>query len=259
LLRLRVMRLAVLGSVLLLLLGCDSGMSRTGPPPAPPTPTAAPTRPPALRVATPFPTPTRAPVTPTPQASNLVYVAIGASDTVGVGATDPAREGWVPRLAGMLGPHTRMVNLGVSGTVLNTALKDQLPRALREQPDLVTVWLAVNDLNARVPLEAYTADLDRLLGALEQTGARVLIANVPDLAVVPIYQGQDTSPLRAEIARWNSAIADLAGKHKARVVDLYAEYEELARNPTYISDDGFHPSSRGYARIAELFYTAATS
>src|SRR5213082_1759328 len=111
----------------------------------------------------------------------LTYVAIGASDAVGVGARDPVTDGWVPRLGARLGPQTRVVNLGVSGSTLAQALDEQAGPALDAQPDIVTVWLAVNDLNARVPLDQYAADLDNLLGQLETTHARVLVGNVPDL------------------------------------------------------------------------------
>src|SRR3954453_24025772 len=87
----------------------------------------------------------------------LTYVAMGASDAVGVGATNPETDGWVPRLGAELGPNTRVVNLAVSGSTLAQAMQEQLGPALDAQPDVVTVWLAVNDLNARVPLEQYDA------------------------------------------------------------------------------------------------------
>jgi lysophospholipase L1-like esterase len=185
-------------------------------------------------------------------------VGIGASDTVGVGASDPAREGWVPRMAQLLGPGTRLRNLGVSGTLMHTAVRDQLPVAVREQPDLVTVWLAVNDLDAHTPLESYSVDLDTLLGTLaRQTHAQVLVANVPNLVLLPKYQAMDAELIGAEVGRWNVAIADAALRNDAQLVDLYAHWAELAQRPEYISADGFHPSSAGYARVAQLFFEAS--
>src|SRR3977135_199274 len=68
-----------------------------------------------------------------------------------------ASAGWVPRLGARLGPEARVVNLGVSGSTLAQALDEQLGPALDAQPDIVTVWLAVNDLNARVSLDRYAA------------------------------------------------------------------------------------------------------
>jgi len=186
----------------------------------------------------------------------LTYVALGASDAVGVGTRHPESEGWVPRFAATLGPDTRVVNLGVSGSTVRQAVAEQLPPALDTHPDVVTVWLAVNDLNARVPLDQYTADLDRLLAPFDGTSARVLVGNVPDLTPVAVYSGVDPDLLRQEIDRWNGAIAAIAASHRAEVVDLHAHWQEVANHPEYVSADGFHPSVEGYARLAEIFTQA---
>jgi acyl-CoA thioesterase I len=181
------------------------------------------------------------------------YVAIGASDAVGVGANDPETEGWVPRFGAHLGANVQVVNLGVSGSTLAQALNEQLGPALDAQPDVVTVWLAVNDLNARVPLARYATDLDTLLGQLQTTHARVLVGNVPDLSRLAVYRSADPAALQAEVASWNTVIADTTARHGAVLVDLFARWQDLAQHPEYVSTDGFHPSSEGYQRLADLF------
>jgi lysophospholipase L1-like esterase len=187
----------------------------------------------------------------------LTYVAIGASDAVGVGARDPETEGWVPRLGATFGPNVRVVNLGVSGSTLSQALDEQLAPALDAQPDVVTVWLAVNDLNARVPLQSYSADLDTLLARLSTTHARVLVGNVPDLGRLAVYRGVDPAPLQAEVDRWNQAIADTTARHGATLVDLFSRWQDIVEHPEYVSGDGFHPSSEGYQALADVFAQAA--
>jgi acyl-CoA thioesterase-1 len=183
----------------------------------------------------------------------LVYVAIGASDAVGVGAPNPETEGWVPRLGAQLGPNVRVVNLGVSGSTLAQALDEQVGPALDAQPNVVTVWLAVNDLNARVPLDRYAADLDTLLARLETTHAKVLVGNVPDLGRLAAYRGVDPGPLKVEVDRWNQVIDDTSARHGATVVDLFGRWQEVADHPEYLSADGFHPSAEGYQRLASIF------
>jgi lysophospholipase L1-like esterase len=190
---------------------------------------------------------------PQAQPRPLTYVAIGASDAVGVGASNPETDGWVPRFAARLGSNVRVVNLGVSGSMLSQALDEQLGPALDAQPDVVTVWLAVNDLNGRVPLDQYAADLDSLLGQLEQTQARVLVGNVPDLAALAAYRGIDPEPLRAEVNAWNAMIGETAARHGATLVDLHAHWQEIAQHPEYLSADGFHPSTEGYQALADAF------
>jgi acyl-CoA thioesterase I len=190
------------------------------------------------------------------EAQPVRYVAIGASDTVGVGAAEPAREGWVARLHERLPAGSSLTNLGISGSLLSEAIHQQLPVAVAAKPDLVTIWLAVNDLNARVPVERYSADLDALLAALEPTGAKVFVGNVPDLARVPIYRNVDGRLLAAEVERRNGAIAAVAERHRAHLVDLRTTWQELAEHPEYVSADGFHPSSAGYGRLADVFWEA---
>ncbi len=189
----------------------------------------------------------------------LTYVAIGASDAVGVGAANPETDGWVPRLGARLGPDVRVVNLGVSGSTLSQALQEQLGPALDAQPDVVTVWLAVNDFNAQVPLEQYAADLDTLLGQLEATHARVLVGNIPDLGALAGYRGIDPAPLRAQVDRWNAVIAETTARHGDTLVDLYSHWQDIAAHPEYLSSDGFHPSSEGYQALADVFAGALQS
>jgi lysophospholipase L1-like esterase len=183
----------------------------------------------------------------------VTYVAIGASDAVGVGASNPQADGWVPRFGTRLGSNVRLVNLGVSGSTLSQALDEQLGPAMDAQPDVVTVWLAVNDLNARVPLDSYAADLDTLLGQLEGTQARVLVGNVPDLATLAVYRGIDPAALNKEVDAWNAVIADTAARHGATLVDLHAHWRDVVDHPEYLSTDGFHPSSEGYQALADAF------
>lgn len=160
------------------------------------------------------------------------------------------------RFGARLGSNVRIVNLGVSGSTLAQAISEQLGPALDAQPDVVTIWLAVNDLNARVPLQQYAADLDSLLGQLDATRARVLVGNVPDLAALAAYRGVDPAPLKAEVDRWNAVIADVTARHGDTLVDLHAQWQELAQHPEYVAADGFHPSSDGYQALANVFADA---
>ena len=192
-----------------------------------------------------------------PADAPLVYVALGASDSVGVGAPDPARDGWVPQVQQRLPPGTRLVNLGVSGAKLSDAVQQQLPVAAEQRPNLVTIWLAVNDFNARVPLDRYEGDLDRLLTAVQASQPRrILIGNIPALEQIPVYSvsGVPRERLASEVARWNEAIARQAARHGAILVDLHSGWTELASHPEYVSGDGFHPSAAGYQRLADVFY-----
>lgn len=188
--------------------------------------------------------------------SQLTYVAIGASDTYGIGADTPRSQNWASDLANQLGPDVHLVNLGVPGIVLHQALRVELPVALDSKPDLVTIWLAVNDLSSNVPLKNYAQDLDLMLSRLRSALPRsqIAIANVPDITLLPSFASQNLAELQKSIQAYNQIIAASASKYHVILIDLYKEWNELQNHPEYISSDGLHPSTAGYARIAELFY-----
>jgi acyl-CoA thioesterase-1 len=220
----------------------------------------------AVATATPRPTPTptlfittSAPTaSPLSTAAAFRYVAIGASDTVGVGASDPANGSWPARVAARLPAGTSYTNLGVSGSVASQAARDQVPTAVSLRPQLVTVWLSVNDLNAGITPPDYLNALRSVLEPLVQTtDARIFVGTVPDLRSVPAYAGQDQAALLARINAYNTAIAALQTAFNDRVltVDLFTGSAALTSTIT-VSPDGFHPSDDGYKLIADRFTAA---
>lgn len=230
-------------------------------------PAAAPTISPPPSSATPGPTPRTATPSPSPSptvtatarpTSALHYVAIGASDTVGIGALDPERGSWPARIAALLPDGATYANLGVSGSLTAQAATEQLPAAIRERPQVVTIWLAVNDMNAGVTPAGHAAALGEIVdGLVERTEARVFVGNVPDLRSVPVYADTDPDVLAALIAAYNDGIARIARSHGERVVlvDLFTGSAELMTDVT-VAPDGFHPSDAGYILIAERFAAA---
>ena len=190
-----------------------------------------------------------------------VYVGLGASDAVGVGATRPEQDGWVPLVAAGLPAGTALLNLGVSGATVRDVIDGQLPVALDRAPRWVTVWPGPNDFRNGVPLETFAAQLDQLLTALgPASGAQRTIAvlNLPDLRTLPVFARAGGNDLDTRVRAWNATIATTVARHSAYavLVDLYAGWEELETHPEYISADGFHPSSAGYRRIVDLALAA---
>ena len=203
-------------------------------------------------------TPTSTP-TPTPTASPAVrYVAIGASDTVGIGATDPATGSWPARVAALLPAGSAFVNLGVSGSVAIQAKDAQLPGAIAQKPTVVSIWLAVNDMNATIEPASYKSALAAIVdGLVARTDAKIFLGNVPDVRGVPAYKDVDKNALFQQITAYNDVIAQIVRSAPGRVfaVDLFTGSALLVSTIT-VSGDGFHPSDEGYKLIAERFTTA---
>jgi len=141
----------------------------------------------------------------------VTYVALGASDAVGVGSNAPDSQGYVPLVAARLPKGSHLINLGISGIRLHEALSKELPLALNTSPNLITIWLVANDFIGGVTYENYIHDLNTLLQQLHSgTHARLVMANLPDLTLLPAFAHQTSAQkirTRAEISQWNAGIA----------------------------------------------------
>src|SRR5437879_6277754 len=84
-----------------------------------------------------------------------------------------------PLVAAAMPAGTVYTNLGVSGSTVAQAFTQQLPTAMTADPDVVTVWLAFNDLAHATAPATYKADLGRLLDGLLHTKARIFVGNLP--------------------------------------------------------------------------------
>ncbi|GER87151.1 hypothetical protein KDW_13130 [Dictyobacter vulcani] len=190
----------------------------------------------------------------------IVYVALGASDAVGVGSTQPGSQGYVPLISSHLAQGSHTINLGVSGIHLHEAINRELPLALSTNPQLVTIWLVTNDFIAGVSYENYMKDLNSMLEQLhDQTQSRIVMANLPDVTLLPALARTSATrkaQLRHEVQRWNTQLAVLAKKYGITIVDLTARDSQITSHPEYISGDGFHPSAAGYVQLANFFWTA---
>jgi acyl-CoA thioesterase I len=208
------------------------------------------------------------------------YVAVGASETVGVGADDPLRDAWTQVFYRTALPRaSTFVNLGVAGSTVADALTAQVPAAVELQPDLVTVWLNVNDLIAGVSARDYETRLGEAVHRLRRGGAtRVLVGNTPALDRLPAYvrcranpgdplcagalgarRLPDPAAVRAAVDAYNAAITRVADREGAIVVDLHATEARAVAAGTdaaLVSGDGFHPSTAGHRAVAAAFAAA---
>jgi len=217
----------------------------------------------------------------------LIYVAVGASETVGRGADKPETQAWPRVLADKLragGRRVTFTGLGFDGATVPEALASSVPKAEAAQPSLVTVWLNANDIIADFAIpnrtNAYEQQLGDLVHRLRRGGATtVLVANTPALDQLPAYTDclnpagtrcllpaavrslvPQPPGVLAKVDAYNAAIARVVAREGAVLVDLHAASLKARTDGTVaslVSSDGFHPSTAGHAAVAQAFDDAA--
>jgi acyl-CoA thioesterase-1 len=185
----------------------------------------------------------------------IIYLAIGASDAAGVGAT-PLTRGYVFRIADELDQRVDQVFLaplaipGADTEQLDAALELFLESEI--EPKLVTVWTGANDVIRGEDADDFEGELEDMFERLrDRTDGVIVAASIPDLTELPRFrEDPDDDVTRERIEEFNEAIAAQAEDYDVLVVDLYAEPVE---DDLVSDEDGFHPNDEGHRRIAEEF------
>jgi lysophospholipase L1-like esterase len=206
----------------------------------------------------------------------------------------PDGKGYVPVLVRALEAGGRTValhNLGIPAAVLSPSIQalgrqydrdipanfldQELPFVARDST-LVTIFAGANDANAvgtavnrgaaggdvaryvQQQARGFGADYAKLVSGVRSraSSARVIVLNLPNLALLPYVAGRSTSDRRIlqDIAVAFSREANTMASQGVVVVDLMCNARSYDRSN--YSTDGFHPNDAGYAWLASEVQTA---
>lgn len=167
-------------------------------------------------------------------ATGSLWVALGDSMTVGIGASAPDR-GWVGQVLARH-PGWRVVNLAMSGGRVRDVLDRQLPalEALGATPDLVTVLIGSNDLFSA---ELRPHLLDDMATLLERLPRGAVVGNQPGT--------------HAPASEVNALIDEAVAARGLVLADFRTPVMRTWRGR--LAADHFHPNDTGYAGMAQIF------
>ena len=185
------------------------------------------------------------------------YVAVGDSLTEGL--CDSSRmsageyRGWADRLAMLLAlasPREDAVayaNVAVRSRKVADAVDMQLPLAIAQRADLVSVLIGANDLvGFRADADGLAARLGDAVAAVRATGADVLLVTpfMPDRPASRLYD--------ARFSAFAERLAAIADEQGAMLLDVRTRAELVDR--TMWAEDRVHLNSAGHRTLA---YAAA--
>lgn len=197
------------------------------------------------------------------------YVAVGDSFTEGMNDELPGGQlrGWADLVAARLAevyrtgaaghdpaqeiPDFRYANLAIRGRLFDRIVDEQVPDALHMRPDLVSFAGGGNDvLRRNFDPTAMLVRFDEVIRLLRASGADVVIFRWAD--VTGRLPGRTL--IQPRMAILNRAVAEVAEKHGAIMVDLWNDHH--FHNPRLWSDDRLHMSTAGHQRVAAHVLTA---
>ncbi|MDF2580108.1 MAG: hypothetical protein K0S49_1687 [Microbacterium sp.] len=195
-----------------------------------------------------------------PLSTTLVFAGDSITDS-GRDRDDAASlgDGYVALVARAVGDDATVVNKGIGGDRA-VDLAARWDDVLAAQPDVLTVYIGVNDMWRRfdsddpTSAEDFEATVAGLLESAREAGVERLVLVEPFF--VPVSEGQaawleDLDPKRAAVRR-------LAERFDATLVPLHDSVAAAAaaHGAPAIVPDGVHPTAQGAALIAEAWLAA---
>jgi acyl-CoA thioesterase-1 len=193
-------------------------------------------------------------------AKPFVFIALGDSAVEGIGATHHTRSytGVIYAIIKEKFPRTEYHNFGKFGASTREVLSEQLDRAIKLHPDLVTISVGANDMNKKIMPKKFTENLRLIIERLQkETDAKIVINNLPDFTKSSAISLTHRSLSKLVISKYNKGIEKVASESDVFFIDLHQHSRIYARYyPELIADDKFHPSDFGHALWANTIMTS---
>lgn len=183
----------------------------------------------------------------------LRFAVLGDSIAYGQGATRPTDTAGA-RLGARLAEAGTPAELRVFAVpgARSDGLAAQVRRAVDWGAELALIIIGANDLTRLVAPDTAAAQLSDAVRRLRAAGTQVVVAPAPDLSAVPWVPAQLRAVVKAGSDLLRAAQTRAAIEAGARVADVGGSTSAaFADDVSLFSADRFHPSSAGYARIAE--------
>jgi lysophospholipase L1-like esterase len=133
---------------------------------------------------------------------------------------------------------------------------DLLEQVIKDQPNVVTILIGVNDIHGLVGESEFKNNYEEILKRLtKETTAKIYIVNIPFIGGTDLLWLPYNFYFDYQTKQFNEIIQNLAESYNVKYIDLYSKtVEEFKKSGDHYAADSFHPSEKGYADWAKIIY-----
>lgn len=184
----------------------------------------------------------------------VLYIALGDSLSAGVGSLEISDTFTYVYATNLTNLHKQVVftNLGQPGGTTTDVINNQLPEAIKQNPDYITLLIGTNDVHNKKTKNEFENNYSYILSELHtKTQAKVTVLNIPYLGSSKVVYPPFNLILNYRTKQFNEIIkkvvTNIEDKDRIKLIDLYSStYLTSKSDPDYYSSDEFHPSGKGY-------------
>lgn len=186
----------------------------------------------------------------------ITYSAIGDSLTSGVGVNN-FEQSYSYLVAQSLANNNQIVilkNRSFPGFTVKDVVEQMLEPAIKDRPDIVTVFIGVNDTRGLMMPADFAKYYEQIISRLTQeTSAKIYAINLPYLGAKTALLPPFNLLFDRITQKLNIEIYNITRKYNVAYIDLYnVTVKDYKNYNTAYSADGYHPSAEGYKNWAKL-------
>ena len=186
----------------------------------------------------------------------LRVAVLGDSSVTAPGVAGP-EEIWITLICERLAAthHVILQSFAVGGSMAHNVMEDQMEDAILFGPDLVFISVGANDVIKGVPRRKFEEHLDRLIGEISETGAKVIQSGVGELGSIPRLYPPLSNLMSRRARRFDDVHWKVAKEHQTNVVHQRSDDIKIWYDDRDLwAADLFHVSAAGHARWAETVW-----
>ncbi len=192
--------------------------------------------------------------------SALSYLALGDSYTIGESVAQDER--WPNQLTELLKKGGKQISqpriIATTGWRTDNLENAVRIAKLKEEYDLVSLLIGVNNQYQGKPVEQFVVEFEALLNTAIRLAKgnkeNVFVVSIPDYGFTP-FGLKNKEKISKEIDLFNTVSEEICRKNSVKYINITDTSREGLNNPDLVANDGLHPSGKMYAlwakRIAE--------
>jgi lysophospholipase L1-like esterase len=188
------------------------------------------------------------------------YLALGDSYTIGESVSEPER--WPSQLAVLLS-NNRLDKITTSIIATTGWRTDNLRNAiqiakLKDEYDLVSLLIGVNNQYQGKPAEQYAIEFEELLKnsirLAKGNKGNVFVVSIPDYGFTPFGE-RNQARISKEIDQFNEINSRITNQYGVKYINITDISRRGLSDPSLVANDGLHPSGKMYRLWAERMAT----
>ena len=195
----------------------------------------------------------------------LQYLALGDSYTIGEAVTE--NENFPIQLVNQLSSQNIIFEtpliIAQTGWTTNELMSAIAEKNIRENFDLVTLLIGVNNQYRQRSLDEYEKHFEQLLqqaiGFACNNPDHVIVISIPDWGITPFASDRDQNKISAEIDAFNDVNKKIAIQHHSHYIDITPGSRLAKSDNSLLASDSLHPSGKEYSRWVNMIQPIVTA